>query len=330
MLVGDLRGRARHGGVDEGVAVTVPADPGAEPHEGWDGGCGAAGVIAEQPVVEVAVDGGNCLEQGLVEDAHNGADLVQRGGLVGAELGGAPEGVHLGEEEAAVVGEGGVAEAGVVAFGHEDGDAADRGRDRAAARLRGVGREHGVELEGVEAAFGFLWAEFGGELRERGREGGLGAGLEGLVSAAQGPHPVVLLGEIHQVEVAGERAGHLLGALVGEGLDESLRLGEGGGGVGGGGVDGEGAEALDVLEQVRAARFGEDLAEEFAEQAHVRAQGFRHLVPRLVAGGVRGAGGGGRRGRGGGGRRRERGSVVGRGGVGSGGVGRGGGEIRHG
>jgi len=112
-----------------------------------------------------------------------------------------------------------------------------------------------------------------------------------VLPPAQGAHPVVLLREVHEVEVAGERAGHLLGAAGLEGLHHALGLGERRRAGRGGGVDRQGAESLHVLQQAGAAGLGEHPAQQFAEEPHIRAQGLRHLVAGLVAGGM---GGGGR------------------------------------
>jgi len=90
---------------------------------------------------------------------------------VGAQLGGAPQRVHLGEEATAVVGERVRAEARVVPLGHEDGEPADGGGDGPAPGLGGVGGEDGVELEGPQAARGLPGPHLGCELRVRRREG---------------------------------------------------------------------------------------------------------------------------------------------------------------
>src|SRR5690606_13790508 len=105
---------------------------------------------------------------------------------------------------------------------------------------------------------------------------------------------VVLLGEVDQVEVAAERPGDLLRALHGEGVDQRLGGLDRVGPVLLVGGDGQRAQALDVLEQVRADRLGQDAAEHLAEQSYVRAQLVRHLVAGATAVGV-GLGGGGRK-----------------------------------
>jgi len=57
------------------------------------------------------------------------------------------------------------------------------------------------------------------DLGDRGRERLAHRLLPGI-ALPQDPDPLVLLGQVGQVEVDGERAGHVLGALQGPGGDE--------------------------------------------------------------------------------------------------------------
>jgi hypothetical protein len=77
----------------------------------------------------------------------------------------------------------------------------------------------------------------------------------------------VLLGQVGEVEVAGERAGHRHGPLdlpsgdhFGDGVGRDLAPARRDDGF---------AQAFDVGQQVFAALLGQHLAEQFAEQTHV-------------------------------------------------------------
>ena len=90
--------------------------------------------------------------------------------------------------------------------------ASDRGHDRATAGLGGMSGEDGMDLERrderIEALAPDLCTEFGHRCRQR-----LWKRLRTRVALAQNACPVMLLGKICQMEVAGEGAGHLLGPL---------------------------------------------------------------------------------------------------------------------
>ena len=74
--------------------------------------------------------------------------------------------------------------------------------------------EDGVEPQRLQALERGVVADLGGEAHERrgDRVGGVLA-VGAAVALAQDAHPLVLLGEVHEVEVARERAGDLVGAL---------------------------------------------------------------------------------------------------------------------
>ncbi len=109
--------------------------------------------------------------------------------------------------------------------------------------------EHGVEPQVLELLGGFLRSEFLDELRVGlGQRAALVWEVRLEVAGPQGAHTVVLFREVHQVEVAGESAGHLICSFQGEGLnylDGAVeRLGRGVCVRG----DRRGAKALNVLE----------------------------------------------------------------------------------
>ncbi len=287
MLVRDRRGLARDVRGDVGVAVAVGADPRPELDERLDGRRLGARAVAVHPAVEAAVHLRERGEEGLVEHAHRGPHLVERRRLARAERRGAPQLVDLGQQAARVVGERDPAELLELAPLHEHGDATDAGGDRASSGLGGVGREDGAELERLEATGRLPGTDLAHELGVRGRERVLGAGLrrgQSRLALAQHPHAVVLLREVHEVEVGGERLRHVLGALRREGRDELLGLlDRGRRAVLRRCLDGQRTEALDVVQEVLAAPLPEHGAEHLAQQPDVRAQRFGHLVPGMSA-----------------------------------------------
>ena len=72
----DRRGLLRDGGCHERVAVAVAADPRPETDEGAHDGRATAGRGSLQRIVDASVDVGDRRVQGLVEDRHDGAHLV--------------------------------------------------------------------------------------------------------------------------------------------------------------------------------------------------------------------------------------------------------------
>ncbi|GAA2993387.1 hypothetical protein GCM10017559_12090 [Streptosporangium longisporum] len=95
------------------------------------------------------------------------------------------------------------------------------------------------------------------------------------VADPQDADPEVLLGQVGEVEVAGEGPGDVHGAVDGpfghhrgDLVDRDLPAARPDDGL---------AQSFDIGEQVIAAVFGDDLPEEFAEQPHVRAQLVGHL-----------------------------------------------------
>ena len=90
-------------------------------------------------------------------------------------------------------------------------------------------REDGVEAQGLQALQRGVVADLGGEAHERGRDrvGGI-LPLGSPVALAQHAHTLVLLGEVDEVEVHREGAGHFVGAFdrerVGDGRRSLERL----------------------------------------------------------------------------------------------------------
>lgn len=231
-------------------------------------------------------------EERFVEDAHRRAHLVERSRLRLAQGRRAPEGVHFGEQAAADLDQHDPAHARVVALLEQIADAADGRGDRSAARLGGVRGEDRAELEAREAVEGLVLAELAGEAAHRGEDRVLRRLCARIgLAPPQHAHPVELLGHVHQVEVAGEGSGHLLGALERQGRDELLRLGHLVGLAAVVGADRQRPQPLDVVVEREVAGFAEDLAEELAQQVDV---GPDPLVERWGGGPVgRGGGGGG-------------------------------------
>src|ERR1700730_9318503 len=82
---------AGHLGCDVWVSVTITADPAAESQKRRRGGVPGATVRGVECRTELPVDRGNQPEQRLVEDAHEGAYLIEWLQRLAAQLGGPPE-----------------------------------------------------------------------------------------------------------------------------------------------------------------------------------------------------------------------------------------------
>ncbi|OIQ71329.1 hypothetical protein GALL_470570 [mine drainage metagenome] len=281
---GDVRGDVR-------VAVPVAADPRAQADERAHDRLRRPGGVALQPVVEASVDRREDVEERGVEHRHHAVDLVEHARLRRAQRRRAPQHVDLREQPALVLGERDAAARHAVALGDEVGDPPDRVGDRAPPRLGRVGGDDRTELEVLQPLEGGLVTDLLGELRDGRRERVVGGELvrcdRGL-ALAQHPDAVVLLREGREVEVAGERACDLLGAVLGEALDQLLGTLER---IGAGLVvrpDRQLAQALDIREEVVAAGLAEHGAEQAAEQADVVAQQVRDLMARKTSADVLG------------------------------------------
>ena len=170
---------------------------------------------------------------------------------------------------------------GAFALGEDLADPPDRGRDRTAPGLGGVRGEDGVKAKRIDALGRGIAANLAGERGDRLRDR-VFLRQDPSVALAQHADAVVFLGEVDEVEVAGEGAGDLVGAGDRERFDERLRLVERARPA----VectDRERAQLLDVGEQVAAALFGQHSAEQIAEEADIGAKFGRQLAPGLGA-----------------------------------------------
>ncbi len=282
VLAGDAGRLARDGRGDEGVAVAVAADPGAEAHERAHHGRAATGGGALQRVVDAAVHVRHRGEERLVEDGHDRAHLVGGRGLLGAQRRRAPEGVDLLEHAALRAARLGPAADGAVVLLEKRGEPADAGGDRPPSGLGGVRGEDGVEPQALQPLQRGLLADLSGQVRE-GRGDGVGGilALRTGVALAEDAHALVLLGEVHQVEVAGERAGDLVGALDRERVRDPRGLGERLRRLIGVRLDRGDAQALDVLEEPLGAALAQHTAEQRPEHPHVGAHLLGDLLARL-------------------------------------------------
>ncbi len=285
VLAGDRGGLARDGRRDERVAVAVAADPGADPHEGLHDGGAGPGVLALEDVVDAAVDPGHGRVEGLVEDRHHRAHLVDRRRLLASQWSGAPERVDLLEHAALGAAALAVVAGGVVVLGEQLGEATDAGGDRPPRASVGWAVEDGVEAQGLQALERRLASDLAGQTVERRGDRVGRAGARGGVTAfAQDADALVLLDEVDEVEVRREGAGHLVGALdrepVGDrrGPLERLRC------LVGVGLDRRRAQPLDVVVQSGGAALLKDAAEERSEQAARRRASARAVPGRLRSG----------------------------------------------
>ena len=269
-LGGDLGGDGR-------VAVAVASHPAAEAKVGGRQRRPAARVARAQGGVELAVELRHDPEERVVEDRHDRADLVQSLDLGAAQLRRAPERVDLLQEPAAGVPLLAAGRPRIVQPIELDADPGDGGYHRPAPGLGRVGGQHWVHAQlGQQPPEPFL-AEAVADLRHR-RGERLGQLGTRPVALAQGPGPVPLLGQVGEVEVAGEGARDPLGLVEAPARDQllcrALLL------VAHAGRDHGAAKLLDILQQLHAALLGEHLAEQVAEQPHLLAEGLRHLLPR--------------------------------------------------
>jgi hypothetical protein len=109
------------------------------------------------------------------------------------------------------------------------------------------------------------------ELRER-RVERLPRGLAVALVLPAAPQPVVLLGEVRELEVEPEGPQHLRAPLVGKVADHGREVGPRPGLPGGTRLARELPDPLDVLEQILALLLDEDTAEDLAEEPDVAAE----------------------------------------------------------
>ncbi len=119
--------------------------------------------------------------------------------------------------------------------------------------------EDRMEPQALKPTEGLVVADLAAEARVGARDRVGGVLTAGLACAlAQHSYALVLLGEVHQMEVAGERAGDLVGARDGERLGDRGGTGERVGGRILVRLDRRQTQALDVVEQVVAAGFAQN------------------------------------------------------------------------
>ncbi len=209
-----------HRGGHERVAVSVAADPRAEAKERRGERRARAGAPRIQGAVEGAVDLGHASKQRLVEHGRYRPHLVERLRLGRAQLPGAPQDVDLLEKAAVGVVALARGAARVVEAVELLADAPDRRDDGSPAGLGRVRGEHGLHLEATDGLAQPARSEQAAKVGDGGRER-LAERLA-AVPLAQHPRAVVLLGEVREVEVAGERTRDLLGSRDGPRRDEAL------------------------------------------------------------------------------------------------------------
>ena len=246
----DRRRLAGDGCRHEGVAVAVAADPRPDPHERLDHGRALSGGDALERVIHPPVDVGHRGVERLVEHRHDGAHLVGGRGLLRAQRRGAPERVDLLEHAPARAALVGTAAQRRAVLDQQGGEAADGRRDRAAPGLGRVRGEDGMEAQALQALQRRVVADLGREPHE-GRRDRVGRVLllGPAVALPQDAHALVLLGQVHEVEVAREGPRDLVGALHREGVGDLRGALERLGRLVGVGVDRRRAQALDVLEE---------------------------------------------------------------------------------
>ena len=190
--------------VTNGLPSRSPPTHEPDPHERAHDRRAPACRRALQRVVDAAVDVRDRGVQRLVEDGHHGAHLVGGRGLLGAQRRRAPQRVDLLEHPplgAALVGA--VAQRRVVLL-EERGQAPDARRDRAPPGLGGVSGEDGVEAQTPADAASAVSSPTSAARRTNAAAtesvGILAIGT--TVALAQDPHALVLLREVHEVEVA--------------------------------------------------------------------------------------------------------------------------------
>ena len=275
-LDGDL---GRHGR----VAVAVAADPAAPLDERRNEGRPRAGRPAvrrgrriERPV-EAAVQERHGAEERLVEERHRRPHLVEGRRLGEPERRRPPEDRDLLAQPSPQLGVLLWRQAAVVEPLHERGAAVQREEEGPPAGLRRMRREDRGDREPLQmCAQGRTRRLLAGQLGERpgGRAFDARAASRSR-TAAQGPHPMALLGEVGELEVEREGADERVGAIEAlfwvidchevelelvreaQSLVRVLRSTD---------RDRLPADALDEVEEVGAGLLGDDLAEEGAEE----------------------------------------------------------------
>ena len=277
---------------DVGVAVAVRPDPAAGVEERRADRGHRAGGLAQDPVVEAAIDHRNRIEQGVIEDVDDGVGFLDGRGLLQRDGARAHERIDLLQHMALVFHEVGTTQA--AALLEQARDAADLALDGATARLGGMRGEDGVELQALEQLARAALPHLVDETAVG--DGELVGGVDGRIdrdvalASAQRRDAVALLGKVGQVEERGEGADHDLRTVERERVDQLDGLAEGiGGSAARGGdalgvgllVGGLGARIALVGADRGAHELVEDVADVgvvFAQDATLEAQEQREMV----------------------------------------------------
>ena len=246
------------------IAVAVPAHPGAPRQERFERGPSSAREGRVERPVDVSVHERKRREDRLVEQRHERAHLVERPRAVAPDRVRPPQARDLLTQVPPRLG--GLIPAGARVLQPVQllGDAPQVLDHRAAFRLRRVRRQDRCDAQAREQRRRPF-------RRERCRDRVL-LGVPAAASGSHRPYAVVLFREVHQLEVRGEGADHVLGSAV---VEAGHQLHHGPASRGGGPAaerDRRLAQALDLAEQIGPAGFGDHVAQERREQAHVPAQ----------------------------------------------------------
>lgn len=204
-----------------GVAVPVGADPAACAEEGWDDRLHTTGLSAEQGIVEAPIHVDDHREKRVVEDRDERLGLLDRRRALEGDGIGAEERVDLLEHLALVVK--GIHAAASIVLGEKRCDPADLALDCPAARLGGMRREDGMELETGKEPPGLLLPAVLDEAAVGADEpiGGNSPGRQHLLLAfAQRIDAIALLGDIRQMEIRREGTGQQLRLAIGKTPDQ--------------------------------------------------------------------------------------------------------------
>ena len=161
-VAGDGERLARDFGRNEGIAVAVAADPGAEADElGEFGEGGFDVVLGGQGGGDFGVKLGQGVEDGGFVVVERHADLVAHGGAGLTNLVGLPEGGDLGDDVLLEGIEFGFGDGDAVKLLKQVGDAAALEHDRAARDLSGVRGEDGRDADAFEQGAGLVGGDAG-------------------------------------------------------------------------------------------------------------------------------------------------------------------------
>ena len=197
VLALDGDGLGGDAGVDARVAVAVATDPASEPHK-WRDLAFRAERILEGPH-ELRHEA----KQGVVEDRHQRADLVDGPDLEGPQLRRPPQRIDLLDQPPVRIEPLAVRDPRIIKALELIAHTPDRRHHGTPSGLCRVGGEDGVDLETSDELVQPLRPEPAAELMNR-RADRLGHRLRSAVAFANHARSVVLLGQVGEMEVAGE------------------------------------------------------------------------------------------------------------------------------